>query len=371
MIQWVFASLSIFLILIIGLMFFSPIQPVAWTAPDLAKSNLLCSEEHAGAVYEPEVFVKNLPGTADGLTMSTDGRLFAAVKSGHIVEVNPETGQWTTVANVPKARFLGISVSKDNMGLYAVDQATSSLYFFDISNRKYPAEAKLLTNTYDGKKLLWTNDVIAVKGGAYFTVTSAKRHYSKFRHELLEHKPNGMVLHYDDATGKTRKIFDRVYTANGINISVDGSSILVAETSAYQIKQVSDKGDYINRPLTNLPGLPGNLTAADRKGVYWLAMVAPRVPLLEQLAPYPSIRSLLAWLPEALQPQAKCFPCVIEMDLNSKQPKAHTVRFKGAEPFPTIATAFEYNGVLYLSPDASPRPGKGNYDGRLFRVKLK
>ncbi len=370
MYQWVASGFVLVIIFIVGLMWFSPIDPVRWTPPELAQSQLYCDAKRADVVLEPEVFVKDLPGTADGMAVSGDGRLFVAVKSGDIVEVNPDTGKWVIVANVAGARFLGISVSEDNNSLYAVDQATSSLFFFDIRDKNYPVKEKLLTNSLNGKKLLWLNDVISVDGGAYFTVTSLNRHYSKFRHELLEHAGNGLLLYFDHASRKTSIIQDNLYTANGVNIAPDGNSVLVAETSAYQLSNISRGGSNVTHPLENLPGLPGNISKADRKGTYWLAMVAPRVPLLDRLAPLPAVRSLVAWLPEALQPQPRLLPCVIEMQLDSSTTKARTVRFKGNEPFPTVATAVEYKGNLYLSPDASPKPGQGKHDGRLFRVKL-
>lgn len=352
---------------IASLFIFSPIAPVSWKAPDIKLSSYSCASEKTHRL-SASPFVKNLPATTDGLAMADGGRLFAAMKNGQIAEVDIATGAWKIIAKVEGVSFLGISAAQDGSYIFAVDQKSNSVYYFDLTSKIYPVTGKLLVSHFNGKKLLWLNDVIHTDQYVYITVTSRNRHNSKFRNELLEHRPNGFILRYDRETEELKEIYSNLITTNGIALSTH-NKIVVAETSAYRIREFSASGNGKAEFFDNLPGFPGNLTKSDRANTHWLSLVAVRQGLLDRLSGSPNIRRLLAWLPESLQPQPKPFPCVMELYSSQEERKARSIIISGKTEMPTFGTVLEHNGFLYISPYSSPTK-PNSVDGRLFRVRL-
>ncbi len=364
MLRYILLIAAVLIISISGLFIFSPISPVSWKAPDVTQSAYSCNLDEPEYSLTAASFVNDLPATTDGLAVTDDGRLFAAMKNGKIAEVNTLTGQWKIVAELNDGRFLGISAARDGSYILGVDQKSNSLFYFDLTSGAFPVKGELLVSHFKGKKLLWLNDVVHTDRHIYITVTSRVRHNSKFRHEILEHRPNGFILRYDRQTKQLEEVFSDLITTNGLVIKGD-NKLLVAETSAYRVREISLDTLKTSGFTENLPGLPGNLTKSDRGDVSWLTLVAARVARLDRLSESPIIRRLLPWLPESLQPQPTVHPCIMELNGD----KTRAIVIKGAERMPTFGTALEHKGFLYLSPYSSPtKPNE--IDGRLFRIKL-
>ncbi len=367
MLRYITLIIGALVIFVMGLTAFSPISPVAWKSPDQKLASFSCEKGKAGKVLDAEVFVSDLPGTADGLTMTNDGRLFAGLRSGHVVEVDRESGQWNVIALQKGARILGVSVSGDGSKVYAADQKTSTIYEYDIKSGQYPVSGKALIRSFNDQRLLWINDVLHSKDNLYFTVTSRVRPSEQFRNELLEHRQNGSLARYDMKTGKTHEVYGKLYTANGLTFGNDRKSILVAETAAYQISMVSLIDGKTQVVAENLPGIPGNILRSDRDGVYWQVFASPRIGPIDRFSEYPFVRSILSWIPINRPTQA--YPCALELTLKDGKATGRSVLFQSSEAMPTIASAIERDGFLYLSPHIN-LTRLGVIDRRMFRVKL-
>lgn len=95
--------------------------------------------------------------------------------------------------------------------------------------------------------------------------------------------PNGRLVKYDIDTGECSVVLGELFFANGIAVSPDETYVLVNETMRYRVRRVYVRGPRAGQVevfVNNLPGFPDGIsTGAD--GVFWLAVFAPRNPLLD------------------------------------------------------------------------------------------
>jgi sugar lactone lactonase YvrE len=112
-------------------------------------------------------------------------------------------------------------------------------------------------------------------------------------------------------------LLDGLHFANGVVLSPDENSLVVAETGAYRLTRLSLTGDDAGTSevlIDDLPGFPDNLTTTP-DGVIWVAMVSPRDALLDWLHPRsPRLRSLVWSVPERLLPGPKDLAWVLAVD---------------------------------------------------------
>jgi sugar lactone lactonase YvrE len=118
---------------------------------------------------------------------------------------------------------------------------------------------------------------------------------------VLEHRPNGRLLAFHPATGRTEVVADRLYFPNGVALTPDESALMLAETTMHRLLRVPLSGGEPVE-LADLPAYPDNISAVG-DGTYWVALPSPRVAIVERLLPHPGIRRVAALLPERLQPQ--------------------------------------------------------------------
>lgn len=135
---------------------------------------------------------------------------------------------------------------------------------------------------------------------------------------MLEQSASGRVLEVDPDTGRVRVVASGFSLANGIVLSRDERSLLVAESGRYRIWQIdvgADRLDIGARPpgarilLDNLPGFPDNLTRG-AAGRIWLGLAGARNEL-DAMAAYPGMRELALRMPRRMWPAPKAFGHVI------------------------------------------------------------
>ncbi|SCL35356.1 gluconolactonase [Micromonospora nigra] len=156
------------------------------------------------------------------------------------------------------------------------------------------------------------NAAVARDGTVYFTDSSVRFPLSHWKRDLLEHRPNGRVLAYDPASGRTEIVCTGLYFPNGLALTPDESALLLAETATHRLVRVSLPDGTVT-VLTDLPAYPDNLSAVG-DGTYWLALPSPRVRALERLLPRPRLRQLVALLPAAVQPKPLRYALVAQVD---------------------------------------------------------
>jgi sugar lactone lactonase YvrE len=333
---------GVVVIMLLYLLFWPvPINPAAWTPPEMPpltgvyeENNRLAAVEHlgAGAGFAPEAVVIDNGGHL--YTGMEDGRIIRFENDGSNPQLFVDTG----------GRPLGMKF--DTSGSLIVADSYKGLLSISPDGT-----IKVLTNEVDGNPILFADDLdIASDGTIFFSNASTKFPNDEFMLDVLEHQPNGQLLSFDPASGSTNIVLDNLYFANGVAISPDQSFLLVVETTAYRVTRYwldganKGKADIF---IDNLPGIPDNITS-NGSDIFWLALNQgpPTRETLDPLLPLPFLRKIIHRLPESLSPAPTRFGYVLGIDPHGGV--RHNLQDPTGEIYADITSVIEYGGMLYL-----------------------
>jgi hypothetical protein len=213
-----------------------------------------------------------------------------------------------------------------------------------------PGGARLatLTTAAAGKPLLVCNNAaVAGDGTVYFTDSSARFPLEHWKADLMEHSGTGRLLRRSPS-GETGVLLEGLQFANGVALSGDGDFVAVAETGGYRIRRVWLSGPRAGQDdvlIDNLPGLPDNLSTGTG-GRIWVALPAPRNPLLDWLHTKPPVLRRVSWaLPGPLQPEPERTAWVMAIDAEGNV----VCDLQGTgERYHMVTGMREHKGRLYL-----------------------
>lgn len=315
----------------------APIDPVSWT-PDpnpgltgpFAPNDKLSDVEHllAGAGTGPE-----------DIACADDGTIFTGLDDGRILRIAPD-GSFKELANTG-GRPLGMAL--DAAGRLIVADAARGLLAVTPQG-----EVQVLTDTVNGQKILFADDVdITDDGVIWFSDATTRHGYEDSLLALLEGRFNGRLLSFDPATGETRVRMDALYFANGVAAGPDSAYVLINETATGRIHRLWLKGDKAGQRdlfAAELPGTPDNITFNGRD-TFWVAMPSLRASLDSQ-AQSPWLRKLVSRLPQSvLAAGVSPYAFVVGIGLDGKVKE--NLQGDGTE-YGMITSANECNGGLYL-----------------------
>ena len=314
-----------------------PIRPVRWRSPEPPGlvGDYAVNEALAGA----ERLEVGGRGPED-VAFDGQGRLYTGLEDGRIMRMQPDGSELETFADTG-GRPLGLAF--DASGNLIIADADEGLLAVDDQG-----QVKVLTNSFEGRKLVFTNHLdVAADGTIYFSETSDRFPLHDLVSDFLEGRPNGCLLAYDPEQGETRMVLDDLYFANGVAVSPDQSYLLIAETGRYRIRRVWLDGERAGETemfIENLPGLPDNLHSNGR-GIFWLAFVSPRKSILDGTADKPFVRKVIYRLPEAMKPGPDQHGLVLGLDEDGRV--VHNLQDPGGR-FAETSGAVEQDGVLYV-----------------------
>ena len=321
-----------------------PIDPVAWQPPsapemvgpyapnsDLAPSRRLLADFGRG----PE-----------DVAFDDAGSLYTGFSDGRIVRVPIAGGTPEVVANTG-GRPLGMVF--DAAGNLIVADASRGLVTVSSDGK-----VMTLADGAGGVPFAFADDLdIAPDGIVYFSDASDTFGYGQDALDIIEHRGRGRLLAYDPATGETRVVLDGLQFANGVAVSKDGSSVLVAETGSYRVVRVWLSGPDAGRKdflIENLPGFPDNINFTER-GTIWIALPSPRIASVDRMAPNPFLRKLVMRLPQSMRPAPIRYGLVLEISaggtpIRSLHDPTGEVAF--------VASVMERDGSLFLGSYEEP-----------------
>ncbi|MBM4280655.1 MAG: SMP-30/gluconolactonase/LRE family protein [Deltaproteobacteria bacterium] len=282
---------------------------------------------------------------AEDIVFDAQGRAHAGLADGRIVRF--EGDRVVDVARAP-GRPLGLAFAPDGAlfscvpgrGLVRIDPATGS--------------AAVVVDVVEGDPLRHANAVtVASDGSVYFTDSSAVWGPGQFLEDILDQRPSGRVLRYDPRTGAVLVLARDLSFANGLVLSPDESSLLVAETGRYRLWRLGLSGDRKNLKevvVENLPGFPDNLSRSPR-GTYWLGLSSTRKRLIDLTHPYPLWKDAIASLPSWLRPAPVRWGFVLELDDNGRP--LRSLQDPDGAVVASVTTVRERDATLWL----------GNHDG--------
>ncbi|MEP6343303.1 MAG: SMP-30/gluconolactonase/LRE family protein [Maricaulaceae bacterium] len=299
-------------------------SPVAWDAP---KSNGYSGvfASNAKLVDMSLIHLNGAIGPEDIVAKVEDSEisLFASSQSGVIYEIDPlrkEVSEFTQTGGFP----LGVEFANDGTLLVA----DAYLGLLKVSP---DGDVKVLTNSVSGDPIKFADDVdIAPSGIIYFTDASTRfgaeetgSPLAASQLDILEQSQTGRVLAFDPQSGDTSIVADGLSFANGIAVSRDGNSLLVAETGTYRVVKIDIATGTAPTPiLTNLPGFPDNINAgprlADGTPTYFLGLAGPRMAILDDLSDRPFLRKIISRFPNWAIPKPVHYSLVLQFTEDGK-----------------------------------------------------
>ncbi|MDX1497246.1 MAG: SMP-30/gluconolactonase/LRE family protein [Salinisphaeraceae bacterium] len=322
-----------------------PINPYAWeptTDPGFtgpyAVNNALAGVERFG---------QSAGNGPEDVAVDDRGRVFVGFIDGRIMRFDPD-GKQTEVADTG-GRPLGLDFAPS--GDLIIADGYKGLLAMNSNN-----ELRLLASEADGLPFAFTDDVdVAPDGSIYFSDASSKLDPSSHgMNDAIEHGPYGRLLRYEPATGNTEVLLDGLYFANGIAVGPDEAYVLVNQTMSYDVLRYWLKGPKAGSAETfidELPGFPDGISF-NGKDTFWLAIFAPRNPILDKTAGQPFLRKVIYRLPEFLKP--KPVPHAIVLGLNENGEVIHNLQDASDTAYAPVTSAEEAKGWLYLGSLTAP-----------------
>jgi 2-keto-4-pentenoate hydratase/2-oxohepta-3-ene-1,7-dioic acid hydratase in catechol pathway/sugar lactone lactonase YvrE len=285
-------------------------DPAPWAPPPApAMTGVLAPDQVLDQVERWEV-----PGGAkpEDVVFDAAGRLYAGVEDGRIWRWPagfPDSGAAELFADT-HGRPLGLEADLRDDTLIVCDA------YRGLLRVEQTGHVRVLADTHAGQRLKFTNNAaIAADGTVYFSDSSTRFRIEHYKHDLLEHRPNGRVFRYRPPAAELDLIADGLYFPNGVALAPDESFLLVAQTGGYDILRIPLTGPAADRPepfAANLPGIPDNMSSAG-DGSYWVAFPSPRLPLVDRMMPHPATRRIATRLPGRLQPAAQRYGLVARL----------------------------------------------------------
>lgn len=313
-----------------------PIDPARWTPPDAPP--LVGPYEPNDALADVERLQVG-PGP-ESVAVSGDGAVTCGLEDGSIVRRSPGRTTAETIADTG-GRPLGMALDASG------DLIVCDLYGRLISVSEAGAFRELVTDV-DGVPLGLVNDLdIGADGTIYFSESSTETTDTLL--DLLEHRPHGRLLAYHPDTGEVEVLLDGLYYANGVALSLDGSFVLVVETTAYRVRRLWLAGPRRGEDevfIDNLPGFPDGISR-DAEGTFWLALMNPRNGFVDWAAERPWIRKVAARLPLAwFSGAAPRYGFVLGLDEDGNV--LHNLQDPSGDHYAGISCVVRRGNTLYL-----------------------
>ena len=324
----------------LGYLLFFPVQvePTAWRPPRAPA--LEGKYEVNNQLAKVLVLYDGQCEACEDVAVDSQGRLYGSSASGEIIRFDGRKEAPQVIANTG-GRPLGMHF--DFLGNLLVADADKGLLSIAPNG-----EIETLTTAYDDLVFGMADDVeVGRDGKIYFSDATHKFSFDDYKLDLLEHRPNGRLLEYDAERDETRLLLDDLYFANGVAVAADQSFVLVVETGAYRVRRywlTGSKAGQNDVFIQNLPGFPDGISSGS-DGIFWLTLVSPRDPKLDQLMEKPFQRKIIARLPDALQPAAQRYGFVL--GINERAQVIYNLQDPNGK-FAQITNVQEFEGQLYM-----------------------
>lgn len=289
---------------------------------------------------------------AEVIGLDRQGRLYCCNRPGYIARFSGENFGKREIFARTGGRPLGMAFDKDEnlivcvagMGLYGVRPKGEVYKLTDKTNRTW-------WKVNDDSRLRIADDLdIAPDGKIYFSELTIRYETEEWVIDSLEGRGNGRVVCYDPVTDRTRTIIRNMVSPNGICVSHNGQSILIAQTWLSRVMRywiTGHKKGKLELFVGNLPGIPDNINRASG-GDYWLGIVGMRTPTYDLAMRMPSFQRRMV---KRVPPDEWLFcnmntGCVIK--LNEKGEVLESLWDISGKSHPSVSSMREDRGYLYL-----------------------
>lgn len=278
-----------------------PAQPQRWNPSPITDSST------EAAQTAQRLLVEELAGPAK-LVPHFNGKLATGLADGRIVVFDPQGDQVKPKGQVG-GRPRGLQTSSSSGFVVAVpDQGV-------VGARKHRAPL-LSEGPADAPARQVLDVLIDAQGMAWFVDASPRWPAAKAWTALVEHRADGRLLRFDDRDRSTQSVLSDLAFPAGLALSHDGNALLISELAAHRVRRYwlgGPKQGQSEILIEGLPGYPAHIShTAD--GGYWVALMGPRLTLLEHSAQRPWLGRLLLRLPAEARPQLSPRLMAIQFD---------------------------------------------------------
>jgi sugar lactone lactonase YvrE len=316
------------------------IEPVGWRAP---------AAPPAEGPYAPNDRLRGVEAIGAGVALGPEataiddrGRVHVGTSDGRILRLDPASRRFEELARTG-GRPLGLAF--DRAGRLYVCDAWKGLLALAPSG-----ELTSVATSQGGVPLRFANDVdVGPDGTVYFTDASSRFHFGEDREDIVEHGGRGRLLAYHPASGRTDLLLGGLQFANGVAVSGDGTYLVVNETGAYRVVRywlAGPKRGTAEPFLENLPGFPDNVTWSPEREAFWIALYAPRVPVVDALASRPALRKMILRLPRFTQPEPKRLAWALAVDESGLV--VESLQDTSPSSYSPVTSVRERDGVLWI-----------------------
>jgi ribose transport system permease protein len=245
-------------------------------------------------------------------------------------------------------------VCVSGMGLYAVSPDGVPTLLTASARRRW-------TSLRDNTPITLADDCdVTPDGIVYFSEATTRFDVDSWMLDALEGRPNGRLMSYDLVSGKTRTVIPSLVFPNGVCVTHEGDSVLVAQTWTCRILRYWHSGSKRGQVEVFVDGFPGCIDNINRAsdGSYWVAFLATRSECYDLSMRSPGFRRrMIRQVPvdEWLMPNlnyggvAKVAPDGSIVDL---------LWDAGGERHATVTSMREHGGHLYLGGLQNNRVGR-------------
>jgi sugar lactone lactonase YvrE len=291
------------------------IDPVRWQPPP--------SRRLPAPDLDPQLRIVVMPGPApEDVVVDPDGAVWTGLADGKIVRIEADATSHAVVADTG-GRPLGLAVARDgrllicggHRGLLRMDTGTGQI---ETLVADVGADGRGSAGSVRRSRPLkfCSNVVESSDGTIYFTESTARFHYERYKGAIMEARGSGSLFRRD-VDGTVTTLLTGLYFANGVTLTTDESALVFAETQGARVSKYWLAGPAAGTaaPLAaELPGYPDNISTGP-DGRIWVAMVSERNAFSEWLVPQPPILRKLLWrLPYGWLPDVKPVVWVIGFD---------------------------------------------------------
>lgn len=344
----------------------NPARVVLAAAPSVATRSASPFAQNDRLLHSEAIGLDQVEGPED-VILDRQDRIYGSTRDGNIIRFSgPDLKTREVFAHIG-GRPLGMQFDRDEnlivavagMGVYGVTPAGKPYKITDETNRTW-------YKLNDDSRLRMADDLdIAPDGKIYFSDCTTRYEMTTNTLDILEARPNGRLVCYDPATKTTRTVINRFYFPNGICVSHDGRSVLIASTSLCKVFRHWVEGPNRGRTevlIDKLPGNPDNINRAS-DGTYWLALVGIRTPTFDLSMRNPGFRLRMVkqvptdeWLAPGLN-----HGCVLKFN-EAGEPLESFWDPTGIS-HSTLTSMREHKGYLYLGGLENNRIGRIKLDG--------
>jgi sugar lactone lactonase YvrE len=279
-----------------------PVDPIAWTpSPNPGQTGAFAQSDGFRA---PQKLIAEAGLGPEDVTRGADGFFYTGMQDGRILRFRAEgAGRFRAENAGQPDLFVNTGGRPLGMQFDAHDNLIVADAFKGLLSISPDRAITVLTDSVAGKRMLFPDDLdIAQDGVIWFTDASQRFDQHHWILDFWECRPTGRLLSYDPKTKQTRVHMEALRFANGVALGPDDAFVLVNETIAARVMRLWLKGPKAGATdvfIDGLPAYPDNLSY-NGKGIFWVALPAPRVELLEDIAGRPFLRKTLLRLPESL-----------------------------------------------------------------------